>query len=119
MLPAITPTTVKNNSNPAIANILEYCSKNFSNDLDLNKISKELHLSKYYISHLLNKHLNLNFNDYINRLRIKEACELLIMTNNKIADISEEVGFGTIRSFNRAFKSIMNITPGDYRKLQE
>jgi len=119
ILPILKPETVKIQNNPAIADILDYCSKNFSNDLDLDSISNELHLSKYYISHLLNKHLGLNFNDYINRLRIKKACELIIMTNKKIADISEEVGFGTIRSFNRAFKSVMNITPGNYRKLQQ
>ena len=33
----------------------------------------------------------------------------------KIADISEDVGFGTIRSFNRSFKQIMKVSPAEYR----
>ena len=33
----------------------------------------------------------------------------------KISDISEYVGFGTIRSFNRAFRTVMGVTPVEYR----
>ena len=36
-------------------------------------------------------------------------------TETKISDISEDVGFGSIRSFNRAFKDTMNTTPLEYR----
>ena len=36
-------------------------------------------------------------------------------TETKISDISEDVGFGSIRSFNSAFKDTMNITPLEYR----
>ena len=53
ILPSLNLIAVKNNNNPAITNILSYCSKNFTEELDLNTISEELHLSKYYISHLL------------------------------------------------------------------
>ena len=65
---------------------------------------------------MINRKLNQNFNEYINNLRIAEACNLLRETNIKIADISEDVGFGTIRSFNRAFKQITGISPAVYRE---
>ncbi len=95
--------------------IMNYCMENFHDDISLEKLSQDLSFGKYYISHLINKKLNMNLNDYINTLRIDAACQLLRGTNIKIADISEDVGFGTIRSFNRVFLKQMGLTPKDYR----
>ena len=78
-------------------------------------MAEGLHLSRCYISHLFNRKLSLGFNDYINMLRVQDACTQLLETDKKIADISEEVGFGSIRSFNRAFKNITGLTPLEYR----
>lgn len=105
---------IKSN-NTTIQNILSFCEHNYQNDLSLENIAKILHLNKNHISHIFNEKLGVNFNTYINALRISKACDLLQTTNKKAADISEEVGFGSIRSFNRAFIDIMNITPIKYR----
>ena len=99
-----------------LKDILKYCTHNFTDDISLDDIAQSLHLSKYHISHLFNEKLNINFNSYINMLRINKACDMLEDTDKKIADISEEVGFGSICSFNRAFLKIMNTTPLKYRK---
>ena len=74
-------------------------------------------MSKYHISHLFNNKLGISFNTYINTLRINTACDLLEETDKKTTDISEEIGFGSIRSFNRAFLQIMDMSPLQYRKL--
>ena len=76
----------------------------------IDKLSKELDKVKEQ-----NKRLKQNFNEYINNLRIAEACNLLRESDKKIADISEDVGFGTIRSFNRAFKLSIGVSPAEYR----
>lgn len=107
--------TVSADESSPLHNIIDYCTHNFKEDITLDDIAENLHLSKYYISHLINKNLNQNFNEYINSLRISEACNILKETNIKIADISENVGFGTIRSFNRSFKQIIGISPAEYR----
>ena len=115
ILPKLKLKTVNAENNPAFFNIIDFCTRNFKEDITLDIVAEELHLSKYYISRLINKRLEQNFNEYINNLRISEACNLLRETDEKIADISEDVGFGTIRSFNRAFKLIMGISPAEYR----
>lgn len=101
--------------NSTLQSILDFCTENFTEDITLEDVSNNLHLSKYHISHLLSQKLGINFSSYINMLRIDKACDLLRETNKKTADISEEVGFGSIRSFNRAFIKITNITPIKYR----
>lgn len=101
--------------NSTLKNVLKYCNENFNNYITLDSVAESLHISKYYISHLLNEKLNMNFNTYINMLRINLACDLLTETDKKIVDISEDVGFGSIRSFNRAFSQIIGDTPIMYR----
>jgi len=100
----------------AFQEIIKYCSNNFTEDITLDIISKNLHVSKFHISHLINEKLGMSLSLYINMLRVDKARTLLIDTNKKIADISEEVGFGSIRSFNRAFVNITGETPKDYRE---
>jgi transcriptional regulator GlxA family with amidase domain len=53
---------------------------------------------------------------YVESLRFSDACHLLEMTDYTVAKISEESGFGSIRSMNRAFESFLGITPKDYKK---
>ena len=115
ILPKLRLQTVDTENNSAFFNVIDFCTRNFKDDITLDIVAEELHLSKYYISRLINKRLGQNFNEYINNLRISEACNLLRVTDKKIADISEDVGFGTIRSFNRAFKLIMGMSPAEYR----
>ncbi len=123
ILPKLTLKTITGEKNSAFYSIIDFCSRNFRDNITLDYVAESLHLSKYYISHLINKRLNQNFSEYVNNLRISEACNLLKETDAKIADISEDVGFGTIRSFNRSFKQTMGVSPAEYRsdidKLKE
>lgn len=108
--------------NSTLQSILTFCNDNFTEEISLDDISNNLHLSKYHISHLLSSKLDMSFNTCINMLRVDMACDLLATTDKKTADISEEVGFGSIRSFNRAFLKITGTTPLKYRtryKLQK
>ena len=78
-------------------------------------MAEDLHMSKYHISHLFSEKLNISFSTYISIIRIDAACELLEETDKKTSDISEEVGFGSIRSFNRAFMHLTGTSPLQYR----
>lgn len=115
ILPRFTLRPFHSEENSTLRTILDYCEHHFNEELSLEKLSEELHFSKYYISHLMNRSLNIGFSDYVNALRIDAACGLLSNTDKKIADISEDVGFGTIRSFNRAFRQQRKMTPVEFR----
>ena len=113
MMPA---RTVKSEENQAMRAVVQYCSHNFTKELSLAILEEELHLSKYYISHLFGDKLGIRFNDYVNSLRISEACRLLRTTNMSITEVSDTSGFGTLRTFNRSFIKQMGVSPSDYRK---
>jgi AraC-like DNA-binding protein len=106
----------KPDENQAMRSVVQYCSRNFTKDLSLAILEEELHLSKYYISHLFGDKLGIRFNDYVNSLRISEACRLLRVSNASITEVSSASGFGTLRTFNRAFIKQMGMSPSEYRK---
>ena len=100
----------------AVGMILNYCNSNFDKELSLSVLEKELHLNKYYISHIMSNKLNIGFNDYINSIRISNACKLLVKSDLTVTEICEAVGFNTLRTFNRAFSKQMECTPSEYRR---
>ena len=99
--------------------IMNYCNENYHKPLSLNILAKDLHLNKYYISHIMSNKLNIGFNDYINSLRVSNACRLLVKSDKTVTEISEEVGFNTLRTFNRAFSKNMSCTPSEYRRRKK
>ncbi len=99
-----------------VENILQYCSRHFTENVTLDVMAADLHLSKYYISHTINKYTKMNLNTIINSFRIELACRLLHQTDHKITHIAQDVGYDSLRSFNRAFMALNQTTPLAYRK---
>ena len=101
--------------NTLFKGIIDYCYKNYTQDISLESTAAALHVSNYYISRIFSKRLKISFKEYINSLRIQTACELLRKSDLSITEIASEVGYNTIRSFNRCFMNIKKMTPREYR----
>ncbi len=86
--------------------------------LTLKILADQLGLPEYRTRALINQALGYrNFNDYINQLRICEAAQLLLSdVQTPVLNISLDVGYRTLSSFNRAFKDIQNMSPSEYRQ---
>lgn len=88
-------------------------------NLNLQLLSKILNLSQGYISQTLNSNSQLNFNEYVNSLRIDDAKHMLKSTdfdNYTIVAIGLECGFNSKSSFYSAFKKFTNKTPSEFKK---
>ncbi|WP_304943454.1 helix-turn-helix domain-containing protein [Vallitalea guaymasensis] len=99
--------------------IKEYIEKNYSEDISLNKISSHIGLTPSYFSTFFKEQFNKSFVDYLNRIRIDKAKEMLVTTQLSITEIGFKVGFNTIQNFMRVFKKYESISPGKYRELSE
>ncbi len=102
-----------------IDNLITSKKLHLNSTLSLQTLAIELHLSEGYISQLINKNAHLNFNDYINTLRVNEAINMLTnkeYDNYTIAAIGLEAGFNSKSSFYTAFKKITGKTPMIYKK---
>lgn len=115
LLPRLTLRDAPAEDLHALGMILNYCNAHSDEDVSLDVLERELHLSKYYISHILSAKLHVGLNDYVNSLRVSNACKQLLGSNRSITEISAMVGFNTLRTFNRAFLKHMGVTPSEYR----
>lgn len=119
VLAACRPTEQKRGERDAVRDVVSYCSLHYTDDLSLAVLEQELHISRYYISHVFADKLKIGFNDYVNSLRVSHACRYLRQEDRAITEISALVGFSNPRTFNRAFIKCMNMTPSEYRKQQK
>ncbi len=117
ILPCLELNAVHSSNADMLSSILTYCIENYRDSITLDAMANELHASKYYISRLFSEKIKIGFNDYINMLRINDAKELLTKTNDSITQIGINVGYNTIRSFNRAFLSQTGMQPREFRNL--
>ncbi|KAB1160360.1 AraC family transcriptional regulator [Tenacibaculum aiptasiae] len=88
-------------------------------DLTLSKLSNLIGESTQKTSSIINEYGKRNFNDFINYYRVEEAKKMLLDSKNEkftISSIAFEIGFGSLSSFNSAFKKFEGITPSNFRK---
>jgi AraC-like DNA-binding protein/mannose-6-phosphate isomerase-like protein (cupin superfamily) len=116
MLPLLDLTEPRGEDSHAIREIVNYCTAHFQSDLSLETLEEALHLNRYYISHLFSHKLSIRFNDYVNSLRVSDACRLLRQTDLSITEIGSRSGFNTLRTFNRSFMKQMGLSPSEYRR---
>ncbi len=85
------------------------------NDISLDMVAEKLDTTRHNASQLINEHFEMNFHEFVNTFRIREAKELLKKQNElNIIDIAYEVGFNNKVSFNKAFKKDTELTPSQY-----
>ena len=101
------------NEPDAVKRIITYCIQNYTQPLTLDMLSKELYLNKYYISHLFQERMQMSYRDFLNTLRIEHACEIL-GTGISMTQVAYASGFSSVRTFNRAFMKLKNMTPREY-----
>lgn len=87
--------------------------------LSLESIANQLELNSSYLSRLFKKEMNENFSDYMIRIRIEHAKELLRTTGLKTYIIAENVGFEDAHYFSQVFKKKCGLTPADYRTAMQ
>lgn len=86
--------------------------------LTLKTLSESAGMAPIHLSEVLNTHLGASFYDYVNGLRVDDACAMLAETDQTVLEISEAVGFNSKSTFNAAFKKITGKTPSGWRRDQ-
>lgn len=98
--------------------IVDILSTSYREPVTLDDLAKKLGVSRYTISRVFSEKLSCGFPEYLNRLRLSEAENLLVNTDRSITEISYCCGFETPRTFNRAFFKKHAITPREFRQRE-
>lgn len=96
--------------------ILFYLQQNFIEDIPISKLASELGYNKQYLSKFFNVFIGCSYSSYINSLRIRYAAQLIWDGEENMTEIALKSGFGSSRTFNRAFIKTYAMTPTDFKK---
>ena len=100
---------------PSITKVIEYIIANYKEDLKLSQLAEMACLSQSAFSrHFFNITGN-HYSDFLNRIRIGQACAKLYETNENISTICFDVGFRNVANFNRQFLRIKGVQPKVFR----
>lgn len=96
---------------------LEYIDNNLTESINTEEIANYLYCSKSTIEKLFKYVNNMTIRDYIIRRRMsKAAIELTTYPERTILDIGIQYGYGSNEAFTRAFRSIWQVSPSEFRK---
>ncbi len=95
----------------------EYIHNNYKQDLSLNMIASRMQVSPKYISRIFKKAIGMNISDYIAKVRINKAKEIIQNTDSSILATMSMVGFYSRTTFIRTFKKFEGILPTEYKEI--
>jgi two-component system response regulator YesN len=107
----------RNKSAALVRQCLEFLESRYMEDISLDSMARQLRLSPSYCSNMFKQVTGTSFSDYLMRLRIAKAREMLLQTDDKICDIARRTGFRDAAYFNKVFKRETGLTPNTFRQL--
>lgn len=99
-----------------ISRIISYIYANYNCNVNLKSIADNENINIYYLSHLFQKFIGINFRDFLNMTRVETSEYELLATDKAISKIALDVGFSNYNYFVNTFKKWFGMHPKDYRK---
>jgi AraC-like DNA-binding protein len=102
-----------------INTIVNRISENPSHSQTAAEVAAELAMSESRFSRFFRRATGNTYTDFVNRVRINRACQLLMSSDRYVTNICYDVGFNNVANFNRRFLEIKGMTPSEFRKQAE
>lgn len=101
-----------------IDQLIQYIRLHLADNFGMEELAGVVHLNPQYMMRIFKKHQGVSILSYLTNERIKMAKELLEKTDYPIYQVADMVGYSNYNYFSRLFKKQTEITPQDYRNLQ-
>jgi AraC-like DNA-binding protein len=97
--------------------VVDHITEHFAEDISLETAAELACMSPTAFSRNFQKITGNRFLEFLNRVRVGQACSMLYATDQPVSAICYEVGFQNLANFNRHFMKMKNMTPTAYRAL--
>lgn len=98
-----------------INKVCQFIQRKATEDISLEQVAGLIHLSRSAFSKFFKRATGKTFSDYVNDIRIGNACYLLTESDKSISEIAYETGFESLTYFNRVFLKKKGVTPRNFR----
>ena len=96
--------------------VMHYILENYFEEMSRESLARLVDMSPDHLGRNFKKQVGEKISDYLNKVRIDNATERLKTTGDRVSVIAYDVGFGNLRSFNKAFLAATGKSPSDYRR---
>lgn len=100
----------------AVSSARRYIEEHQAEKMSLNQVARAVNSSSYHFCRTFKKVTGLNFTEYLSRVRIGKAQNLLLNPNLRVTEVAYGVGFQSLPHFNKVFKKITGMSPTSFRK---
>ena len=101
---------------PMIRRAKAYIAGHYGDPVGLDEMARTMHVSTFYFCKMFKKATGLTFTDYLGRVRVEKAKNLLLNPHLRVSEIAYTVGFQSLTHFNRVFRKLSGESPTDLRE---
>lgn len=107
----------KNNGTVYVNQAKQFIDTHYGEKISLNIIAEKLHVNGAYLSTIFKEETKENYSEYLTKVRIEKAKELLKELDLNISQIADKVGYTSARYFSRIFEEETGLKPSEYRRM--
>ncbi len=96
--------------------VFSYVNQHYEEAVTLQQAADAAGYSMYHFTRFFKKMTGMTFNDYLTNLRIQKSVEMLLETDKSITETAYLCGFNSVKTYNRVFKKLRQMSPRDFRK---
>lgn len=101
---------------PQLSRVRDFAETNYSEDMSLARVAGVAGLERRYFSTFFHAKTGICYRDWLSYIRVRKAQRLLEQRDWSITRTAFEVGFGDLRTFERAFKKWLGLTPRRFKR---
>ncbi|WP_028310857.1 AraC family transcriptional regulator [Derxia gummosa] len=99
-----------------VNSLVDRIMRDYALPLSAADLAAELGMSESRFSRFFRRATGNTFTDFVNRVRVNRAGQLLMETDRLVSHICYEVGFNNLANFNRRFLEVKGVTPSEFRR---
>lgn len=99
-----------------ISAALDYIDRHYAEAIRIEDLAKACSISETHFRRLFSEHFKISPVEYLNMIRVLRACDLMRTSDDSMASVASKCGFSTVSTFDRNFKSVIGVTPYQWKK---
>jgi AraC-like DNA-binding protein len=100
----------------AVASAKQFVQNHVEEPITLEQVVRHVNVSRFYFCKLFKKATGMTLTEYVSRVRVEKAKNLLVNPSLRISEVVYAAGFGSIPQFNNVFKRLVGMPPTEYRE---
>lgn len=111
-----TPTIKRNQQ--LVSAICSYVDDHYQESIYIEDVARHFCMARSTFTRFFKSNVGMPFIKYLNKVRVRHACNMLENGREPVVNISTAVGYSSLSNFNNQFRLLMAMSPSDYRKRQ-